>query len=116
MELKWTVAKDDKGKFVRRHAAEGDVNHLDHVDVVWTCDGGFPADTILVPVSHPPDIQYEARVVGEARKEIIDQLSVAPSVSDATIARMLDEKMPFLAESLGLMHKEAKAAKPLKTK
>lgn len=100
MKLHWEVQKNEDGSFVRR-AESSDELRLDHIDVEWTHDDGFPEDTIMVPTSHPPDIKYEQRKVG-TRDVIKDQVSVHHSVPDSTIAMILDEKRRSLSKALGV--------------
>jgi hypothetical protein len=100
-KLTWTVAKGEGGKMLRRKEEGDALFDLDHIDVEWTCDEPFPEDTMIVPITHPPDIQYETRTCG--RRDVIkDQVSVRPEVADSTVAAMLDEKRPKLAAALGI--------------
>ncbi len=99
-KLNWFVAREDSGKFLRRRLL-GDMFNVDYIDVEWTHSDGFPPDTIEVPLTHPPDIKYETRIVGQ-RTVIKDQVTVAPTVPDSTVAMMLDEKRHRLAKSLNI--------------
>jgi hypothetical protein len=97
-KLHWDVEKNSDGTFKRR-TIDGDNLHMQYIDVTWTHDEGFPEDTIEVPTTHPPNIQYQTKQL-PARDEIKDQLIVTPAISDSTIAAMLDEKRHTLAKSL----------------
>ena len=99
-KLMWSIKKDANGKFLRR-AIDGDELGMVHIDVEWTHVEGFPEDTVMVPTTHPPQIQYKEKTVGR-RKVILDQVSVMSRVTDSTVAAMLDEKRIRLAESLGI--------------
>lgn len=99
-KLKWTVKKGKDDKFVRRRLSN-DSLHQDYIDVEWTHEDGFPADTVEEPVGHPRDEKYEKKEVG-TREVIQDQLTVSSQTTDSTVAQMLDEKRERLAASLGI--------------
>lgn len=103
-KLNWAVQRDNDGKIVRR-VAEGDTTGMQQVDVVWTHTDGFKPHKLTVPATFDFRTQkttYEEIDDGEAPKEVKDQLTVSPAVSDSTIAAMLDEKRARLAENLGV--------------
>lgn len=98
--LTWKVASDKDGVFVRRRN-EGDNLDLDYIDVEWSHRDGFPEDYIVVPTTHPPNIQYQRRVLSP-RKVIPDQVTVSQGTPDSVVVMLLNEKRKTLAQALGV--------------
>lgn len=103
-KLHWSVRKNSDGSFSRRGATAGDSLGLEHIDVEWTHEDGFPHDTFEQPIPTWPPTQETQTVTKQLtqRKVIRDQISVPSGVPDSTVCMILDEKRPKLAKSLGI--------------
>ena len=88
-------------KIIGRRQIEGDKEGLDYVDVEWTHADGPVRNTIMKPVTHPPDIQYE-EVEIEPRAVIPDTITVKPGTPDSIVAMICEEKRKRLADNLGV--------------
>ena len=74
-------------------------------DVEWTHAAGPVTDTVLIPTTHPPEIEYEEREAGK-RAVIKDQVTVDASIPEdmqlRIVAAELEKKRSRLAECLGI--------------
>lgn len=88
-------------KIVGRRQSEGDAEPIELVDVEWRHDSGPITDYKMVPISHPPNIEYERQVDG-TRDVILDCVSVRRGTPDSIVMQILEEKRAALAASLGV--------------
>ena len=88
-------------RILGRRQIDGDAHGLDYVDVEWTHEDGPVKMTALIPVTHPPDVQYEERVVGY-RDVIPDTVTVRPGTPDSIVMQICEEKRARLAANLGV--------------
>lgn len=88
-------------KIVGRRQIEGDKENLDYVDVEWTHEDGPVQNTILAPVTHPPNIQYIEKA-DAPRLVVHDTVTVRPGTPDSIVAMICEEKRARLAANLGV--------------
>lgn len=88
-------------KIKGRRQLEGDKEELDYVDVEWRHADGPIKTFALIPVTHPPDVKYEKRVVDEL-DVIHDQVIVRPGTPDSIVMQICEEKRNRLAATLGV--------------